>query len=207
AILLGKRDYVSMLEPYVFKAGNHQKEAIQIAFRVLPLEQSRQWVSRFVNEPDQLRNVIIATGILGDPHAVDWLLLKMRELNYARVAAESFCMITGADLEKMLMTIDAPEHVDDGPTDDPDDANVSMHDDENLPWPNVELVASYWNGIRSRFIVGQRYLLGKPVELSTLVPGLTTAYQRQRHAIAYEIAMLDKSEKLINTRSIVSRKY
>ena len=204
AILLGNRDFVYKLESYVFNENELQHTAIQLAFRVLPIDDARKWVSRMVADPGQLRNVIIATGVLGDPHAIDWLLLKMREIKYARVAAESFCMITGVDLEKMLMTKEAPEHYEQGPNEDAEDSDVKMHDDENLSWPNVELISSYWKSISGNFTVGVRYLLGKAIEIQSLKNNLNTAYLRQRHAIAYEIALLDKNEVLINTRCRVS---
>jgi uncharacterized protein (TIGR02270 family) len=206
AILLGDKQQVYKLEPYVFNSGELQKEAIQIAFRVLSVSDSRKWVSELIKNPEQLRNIIIITGVIGDPHAIDWLLLRMQENQFARVAAETFSMITGIDLVTMQMTQQAPEHIDTLPNEDPDDENVKMHDDENLPWPNAGIINSYWNSIKDNYTEGTRYLLGNPVEPDFLKNNLNSAFQRQRHAIALEIALLDKNEMLFNTRSKVGGK-
>ena len=204
AIFIGDKSQVAKLEPYICKTSELQHEAIEIAFRVLPIEKSRQWVARLVDDPDQVRTLIIITGVIGDPFAIDWLIQKMNETDFARVAAESFSFITGTNLVKMDLTSPAPENADTLPTDDPADENVKMHDDENLPWPNVIKVQSYWNSIKTNYITGQRYLLGNHIGLLFLKNNLDTALQRQRHAIAIEISLIDKNEKLFNTRGKVS---
>jgi len=204
AIFIGDKAQVTKLEPYISKPSELQHEAIEIAFRVLPVETARQWVSKLVDDPEQIRTLIIITGVIGDPFAIDWLLQKMNETEFARVAAEAFCLITGTNLSKMDMTSPAPENNDSSPNDEPDDENIKMHDDENLPWPNTLKVQSYWNSIKANYTAGQRYLLGNHIGLLFLKNNLDTALQRQRHAIAIEISLIDKNEKLFNTRGKVS---
>jgi len=204
AILIGDKSQVSKLEPYIAKPSELQHEAIEIAFRVLPIATARQWVSKLVDDPEQIRTLIIITGVIGDPFAIDWLILKMHETEFSRVAAEAFCLITGTNLISMDMASPAPENADSSPSEDPDDENVKMHDDENLPWPNVIKVQSYWNSIKTNYTAGQRYLLGNHIGLLFLKNNLNSALQRQRHAIAIEISLIDKNEKLFNTRGKVS---
>lgn len=204
AIFIGDKAQVAKLETYICKTSELQHEAIEIAFRVLPIATARQWVAKLVDDPDQVRTLIIITGVIGDPFAIDWLLQKMSETEFARVAAESFSFITGANLVKMEITSPPPENADTLPTDDPSDENVKLHDDENLPWPNVIKVQSYWNSIKANYTAGQRYLLGNHIGLLFLKNNLDTALQRQRHAIAIEISLIDKNEKLFNTRGKVS---
>jgi len=141
---------------------------------------------------------------MGDPQAVEWLLQRMQVTEFSRVAAEAFCLITGTDLNAMNMTLKEPDTNDASPSEDAGDENVKMHDDENLPWPDVIKLTAYWGSIKNNFIAGQRYLLGNQIELVFLKNSLHTAYQRQRHAIAYEIALMDKTEILFNTRGKVS---
>jgi len=204
AIFIGDKTQVAKLEPYICKTSELQHEAIEIAFRVLPIKTAREWVAKLVDDPDQVRTLIIITGVIGDPFAIDWLLQKMNETEFARVAAESFSFITGTNLTQMEMTSPAPEDADTLPTEDPADENVKMHDDENLPWPNIIKVQSYWNSIKANFTAGQRYLLGNHIGLLFLKKNIDTALQRQRHAIAIEISLIDKNEKLFNTRGKVS---
>ncbi len=204
AILVGDKSQVKKLEPYITLPSDLQFEAINIAFRVLPVNEARLWVGKLVDDPEQVRTLIIITGVMGDPFAIDWLIQKMQTTEFARVSAEAFCLITGTDLVKMNMTVKAPVDSDVSPTEDSGDENVKMHDDENLPWPDVVKLNNYWNSVKSNYTAGTRYLLGSHIGLMFLKNNLDKVCQRQRHAIAYEIALIDRSEKLFNTRGKVS---
>lgn len=203
SILLGDKAQVVKLETCVAQNSELQLDAINIAFRVLPVEEARKWVNKLAEDPQLVRALIIITGVMGDPQAVEWLLQRMQITEFSRVAAEAFCMITGTDLNAMNMTLKEPDTNEASPSEDAGDENVKMHDDENLPWPDVIKLTAYWGSIKNNFVVGQRYLLGNKIELVFLKNNLHTAYQRQRHAIAYEIALMDKNEILFNTRGKV----
>ena len=206
AVLLGNKENITNMEPYIFNASPHQQRALDITFRVLPIAQARSLISRLSSDKDHMRSVIKATGILGDPHAVDWLILKMRETGYARLAAESFTLITGIDLEIKQLNQDAPEQYHPIPNQNADDDTVAMDDDENLPWPNPTLVATWWQQYGNQFSKGQRYLLGKENTATNLSSHLQHAYQRQRHAAALELALIDPGNVLVNTRFKVASK-
>ena len=203
SVLLGNKQEVVKLEPYVLASGELQKEAIKLAFRVLPIEHARQWVSKLSQDPEQVRNVIIATGVMGDPQAIEWLLVKMQDIQFARVAAESFSLITGVNLEEALLTVDEPENYESGPSENPADDNVELDDDENLPWPNVTMVTSYWNAIKSKYTFGQRYLLGSEIKSELLLNKQNKLCQRQRNAVALELAILDMARIHENTSAKV----
>ena len=201
AILLGNRTAVTNLEPYVFKTGMHQMNAINIAFRVLPIEQARNWISKLAADKDQERTVIKATGILGDPHAVNWLITKMREPAYAKLAAEAFVLITGIDLEKNHLAAEIPPAIAVQPNSDTDDDDVSLDEDENLLWPNPELVSSIWMSQGQNYIAGQRYFMGKKINTDFLRNTFSNVNQRQKYAVAMELALTDSTTPLYNTRA------
>ncbi len=201
AILLGNRAAVKNLESFIFEQGTHQINAIDIAFRVLPVEQARNWVSRLAGDKEQKRAVIKSTGILGDPHAVNWLISKMSEPLEARLAGEAFTLITGIDLEENELVADIIPVVSPQPNDDVDDEDVSLDDDENLPWPNQEKITSLWMSLGSGFISGQRYFMGKSISENSLNRIIINGYQRQRHAAAMELALTSVPIPLQNTRS------
>ena len=205
AILLGNKTLVQKMEPYIFTASPHQDKALNIAFRVLSINDARSWITRLSGDAQHIRSVIKATGILGDPHAVDWLILKMREHKYARLAGESFTFITGIDLEKNQLNQDAPEHYEPIPNENAGDEIVAMDDDEKLPWPNATAVASIWKQTGGQLTKGQRYLLGKEINASNLITHIQNAYQRQRHAAAMERALLNVTQVLQNTRAKVNQ--
>jgi len=201
SILLGNIKSVENLEPYVFQTCSHQMQAINIAFRVLPIEQARVWISKLSNDKEQIRSIIKATGILGDPHAVNWLILKMRESSISRIAAESFYMITGFDLEENNLVSEVPSHMDLQDNDDTEDDDISLDEDENLPWPDYEKVSAFWMNNGNNFIAGHRYFLGQSINSALLEDKLVNASQRQRHAAAMELALTDSAVPLQNTRS------
>ena len=201
AILLGQGALVKNLRPFALKAGPHQARAIQLAFRVLPVEQGREWISALAQDPANLRALITATGVLGDPHAVNWLIGRMTGPAQARLAGEAFTLITGIDLQKHQLTTPPPPDQVLVPNDDATDTHVGLDDDENLPWPHAEQIAALWRNHGQHFLVGRRYFLGKTVTPEWLKAKLADGTQRHRHAAALELALVDSQSRLLNTRA------
>lgn len=204
SILLGDRNSANPLKPFVLAPGPYQKRAIDIVFRVLPIEQGRDWISAMNKDPQNIRAVIHATGVLGDPHAVNWLITKMSVTPLARLAAEALTFITGVDLEKHGLTMPPPADAAPIPNDDPSDDAVGLDEDENLPWPDVHKIQNLWRTHGRHFLVGRRYFLGKAATPDWLKQKLADGTQRQRHAAALELALVDTQARLINTRAKVN---
>jgi len=104
---------------------------------------------------------MLVAGVVGDPVFVPWLVSLMGQLPLARLAGESFTMITGVDLAYRDLERKPPQDFNAGPTEDPKDENIEMDPDDNLPWPEPALVQKWWDKNRSQFQNGTRYLLGK----------------------------------------------
>ena len=155
------------------------------------------------HDPANLRAVITATGILGDPHAVNWLISKMVDPQQARLAAEAFTLITGIDLEKHNLTVPTRPDQTPIPNDDAADTNIGLDDDENLPWPHAEQIAALWRNHGQHFLVGRRYFLGKTITPDWLKSKLDDSTQRHRHAAVMELALIDSQSRLINTHARV----
>lgn len=201
AALLGHRATIQQLQPIVFKSGHYQDKAIQLAFRILPIEQAREWISQMSQDESQTRAVIKAVGVLGDPHAINWLIGKMQDPLMAKLAGESFSYITGVDFEKHQLNIDEPENYPAIPNDDAEDENTDLDEDENLPYPDVEKVTTIWRNHGQNFIVGRRYFMGRPITAEFLKEKLMDGTQRQRHAAAMELALSESDVQLFNTRA------
>ncbi len=201
AALLGQRNVAEGLKSFVMNSGPYQNLALQLAFRILPIETARKWVSALAADEAQVRTVIKATGVLGDPHAVNWLIGKMQIPPLAKLAAESFTSITGVDLEKHGLNIDEPTDYPVIPNDDTEDAYVGLDEDENLPYPDIEKVTAIWRNHGQNFVVGRRYFMGKPITVELLKDKLIHGSQRQRHAAAMELALIDGGMPLPNTRA------
>jgi len=199
-VMLGENKFSLNLYAAVNEPSEWQIIATHLAFKVLPLSTARQWISDFAKKPDMIRTVIRATGDLGDPHAVPWLIDKMKNFDTAKIAGEAFTLITGIDLERYKLTIDTPKDI----TVVPDNDDIELDDDENLPFPNINKVNHVWLRYRERYQVGGRYLMGLEVSQSTpaLVTQLKALYkqstQRQRHSIALKLALLDPQSPYLN---------
>lgn len=202
AVLLGDKSFVKNLQPFVIKAGVNQARAIELAFRVLPVETARVWISDLAKDPAQIRNVIKATANLGDPHAINWLIAQMRVPVLTRLAGEAFTTITGIDLEEHGLALeelpDLDQQLPNGPNEDPQDPNVDMNEDERLPFPDVDKVAAVWQKYQQRFVPAQRYFMGQLLTAEHLTAAYTSTNQRQRRAAALELALLQPAEYLLN---------
>lgn len=196
AVLLGHRASVHNLQPFVFNTGPCQHNAIQLAFRVLPIKQAQEWVSRLSSDDNQTRTVIKATGVLGDPHAVNWLISKMRDPTLARLAGESFTSITGVGLEEYNLLSDETGYSPDIFDDETD--SIALGEDEKLLLPDAEKVAAIWRNYGQHFITGHRYFMGQPVTADILHETLSKGTQRQRHAAALELALHEQGVPLPN---------
>lgn len=203
AILLGNRDALENIRPFVFADGRYQQRAIEIAFRSLGIEQGQLWIRQLAEDSGQQRAVIKATGVLADPQAVDWLIARMEQPEFARVAAEAFSSITGIDLEQNQLTAETAEALPLQPNDDAEDDDVTLDEDENLPWPDVDRIKALWQNQGQHLTGGQRYFLGRGISVELLQDKLRNAGQRQRQAAAMELALLEAGRPLENTHARV----
>jgi uncharacterized protein (TIGR02270 family) len=133
---------------------------------------------------------------------VGFRLLGLRQMETsatARIAGEAFSMITGVDLAYKDLEGEWPFHA--GPTEKPEDEDVEMDPDEDLPWPAPELVARWWADNKAKFVAGQRYLCGRPINDEHCREVLRTGYQRQRIAAALELALMRPDRPLFEWRA------
>jgi uncharacterized protein (TIGR02270 family) len=142
-----------------------------------------------------------AVGVIGDPAGIPWLLEQMAVPELARVAGESFTSITGVDLAYEDLEGEKPERFEAGPTENPEDENVELEQDEDLPWPDAGLIEQWWDKNRSKFSNGTRYLCGRAMTLDSLNGVLRTGRQPQRAAAAIELAMRQPGTPLFEVRA------
>ena len=105
-------------------------------------------------------------GHLGDPELIPGLIEQMKPLPLARTAGEAFTTIIGVDLVYSDLETKPPEGFGAGPTENPEDENVEMDPEDNLPWPAPALVQKWRDKHRGQFQNGTRYLMGKPIRWS-----------------------------------------
>ena len=195
--LLGNRAVVEFLAEFIDIENPHWQIASHLYFRIAPIKTSRQLISELAKDEDQTRVAIKACAILGDPQVVSWLFGKMEDPELARVAAESFTHITGIFLEENKLDIDVEEPVE-SPEDDPNNDNVELDEDENLPWPDVNKVKVIWQKYGHDFVVGNRYFLGKEIEKHHLIDILANGFSRHRQHANIELSLLDPASPIEN---------
>jgi uncharacterized protein (TIGR02270 family) len=185
-------------------AWNNQPRAVRaldLLLRRLDVPQANAWLREFAKLPGRQRDLIRAAGVIGDPLYIPWLIERMAALETTRLAGEAFSMITGLDLAYRDLDRKRPQDFESGPNDDPADENVSLDDDEHLPWPDPEKIGQWWSANRGRFNVGTAYFLGAPKPAADLLQALSDAYQRQRHAAALELAIRQPDKAMFEVRA------
>ena len=176
----------------------YRAKALQLAIRQMDAPAANAWWNKLAQDAKHIRNAIIAAGAWGDPANIPWLMERMKVPDLARVCGEAFTMITGVDIAYQDLDIGKPEDFTAGPTENPEDENVEIDPDENLPWPHPELIAKWWNLHQGRFQRGARYLLGTTISMDWCQQVLCKGRQRQRGAAALELALARVGTPLFN---------
>jgi uncharacterized protein (TIGR02270 family) len=144
------------------------------------------------------RLAIRAMGLLGDLQWAPWLIERMSEDSHARMAGESFAMITGANLAAQGLDRTLPEDPPGGPNDDPMDDNVALDEDEDLPWPDQDRVRRWWDAQSAALLPHGRCFIGAPPSVGHCIQVLRTGTQRQRIAAAHYLCVLRPGCSLFN---------
>ncbi|MEK1943007.1 MAG: TIGR02270 family protein [Pseudomonas sp.] len=177
---MGDEEALPILQQFAERPGRFQQRALHVVLAWQARDASMAWIRRMTQIPEQRRIAIKATGLFGDPVALPWLLQQMQDVPMARVAGEAFNQITGIDLAMHdLERRDNPDY-DAGPSDDPNDPNVAMDEDENLPWPDAGLIQTWLHSNGGGLQNGTAYLLGEPFSEAACWRVLTSGNQRQR---------------------------
>ena len=205
--MAGDRDPLPFLQEVAASQSVRALAALDVAARRLSLEEAHAWWRGLMARPESLRTAILLAGRLGDPELVPWLIDQMTVPEFARPAGEAFTFITGVDLAFRDLETDPPEGFEAGPTEDPEDSNVAMDADQDLPWPNPVLVRKWWDQNRSSLRRGARHLLGQPLTPEWLQQALRRGKQRQRAAAALELRLVERERPLFEVRAPAFRQW
>lgn len=196
AALLGNEAAIHNLKAYVLEENEHKEQALQLVFNSLPVDQARHWISELSQDPLQLQTIIKATAILGDPHAVPWLIQQMQQPLSARLAGLSFSLLTGIDLEQYKLDKEVVVAFKDNPEGDIEDDAENA--DSDLPWPEPEKIQAFWQQHGQSLQPGQRYFMGRAITSESLKQVLQSGNQQQRSAAALKLTMLELNTTLLN---------
>lgn len=175
--------------------------ALAMALACMDISEAKKWLCMLRSPPLSLRLFIAGAGLLGDPELVPDVMEYMKIPDLARVAGEAFSMITGLDLAYQDFDQDAPEGFQSGPSEEPENEDVTPDPDEDLPWPAPELVGQWWAKHRGDFSAGRRFLGGKEISRPSLLEVLKFGKQRQRRVAALNLGVLEPDQPLFAVRS------
>lgn len=198
-VQMGDQQALEPLRSFAEQPGEFQYRALCVLLAWQEREPSIVWIRQWVQDSRDRRVGIQALGLLGDPVSVPWLIQQMSDLPYARVAGEAFSLITGADLALLDLELQDLPDFDAGPNDHPEDPNVAMDPDENLPWPDPQAIERWWQANGGHFQVGTRYMLGLAHSEHSFQQALVRGQQRQRIAAACGLARFRPDEALFPT--------
>lgn len=201
ALLLGEVSAMPVLQGIVESDSPHATSALGIALRRMRINDAHAWQQRLAQRPEIQRLSIQALGIIGDPAAIEPLIVQMSAPESARVAGESFSMITGVDIAYEDLEGERPEDFEAGPSEDSEDEDVAMDSDEDLAWPNPERIQAWWQEHKALFKEGTAYLCGKPKTIEGLNEVLRTGFQPQRAAAALELTIRQPNLPLFEIRA------
>jgi len=201
SVLLGDTGAVKPLMAFVNFGTCYRPGALELAMRVLDPGAARNWLAGLWQDAGQRRYALTGAGIIGNPRYIPALIEQMVVPELARAAGEAFSLITGVDIAYQDLEGEWPEGFEAGPTENPEDENVELDIDEDLPWPDPVLVQGWWEANRQQFAGDARYLCGQPVSTGHCAHVLGAGFQRQRKAAALELALLQADAPLIETRA------
>jgi uncharacterized protein (TIGR02270 family) len=197
--LLGdRRAALAVLRDIALQPGPFQLPALSLALFAADTAAASELVRQVASRRDDVRLLIRAVGFAGDAARIRWLIGLMPDDRLARLAGESFSLITGADLAWLDLERKPPENFESSPNDNPDDDDVAMDEDDGLPWPDQAKVQAWWSANSHRFQPGVRYFVGAPPSWEHCLQVLREGYQRQRLATAQYLCLLRPGTPLFN---------
>jgi len=200
SVLLGDRGRaMETLVRHGFESNPNRARAFPLALQAMNVKRAHALLQQIAEQPGQLAQLIRGSGIAGDPTYVPWLIRHMADTKTARVAGESFTLITGADFAALHLEAKRPEDFVAGPNDDPNDPDVDMDADDGLLWPDAAKIEKWWAANEGRFQKGVRYFMGAPVTREHCIDVLKNGYQRQRILAAHYLCLLEPGTPLFNT--------
>lgn len=134
----------------------------------------------------------------GDPITIPLIASFLIKPELARLAGWALGMITGIDLDAQGLTQPPP-----APDEDEDERTIPASDpDVGLPWPNPQAIGAWWNANRTRYIAGNRLLLGQAInDKEHCLDVLDNGTQVERYAAALHFALSGQQLPFIETRA------
>ncbi len=202
ATLLGRFEALPALWKSAGVADTVGDRALMLAARASDPATAARELTTLRHRPERARAAVLGCGASGDATSMELAFEAMTDPELARAAGTAFTLWSGLDLRAEGLEADAPEGHRDGPSDDPDDEDVSVSPDVDLPWPDVDRCRARAASLPRR----ERLLGGKPITAAWLDELIAAdVSQALRHEAACARALLVPTTPLFEVRARVLR--
>ena len=164
-------------------------EPFLILLASLGTEEDAQLVLGSLREPALQRSGLFALGYVGTPEAVEICLTAMRDPKLSRCAGETYCAITGADLQRDHLAAGEPQEESPALEADDLDANLVPAPEQLWPLPDASRVRGHWAAAKAGYARGARHYLGKPVNLGVLLAAVEEGPMLRRPDLITELTI------------------
>jgi uncharacterized protein (TIGR02270 family) len=151
------------------------------------------------------REALWALGFSGRLEAADlcFELLGDRDVGVAKLAAESFCAVTGLRLEGEYVR--AEEEAEELSLEEDLEQDLHLRPEDDLKLAEPWAVGRWWKQARRDFRPQARYLRGQPFGPERLVEALRQEPMRRRPVLALELGIRTRGRHCVETRALVRR--
>lgn len=189
--ILGDRTALKGLKTHALAASKFSEKALALLVRLLSREKQDDFLRQLAGNPATEALALRAAGWSGNINWIPGLILRMDDDKLAPICGEAFSMLTGANLSYLDLDCDPPENFSAGPNEAPNEGNIELDTDQDLPWPDKDKVLQWWSGKRDQFDPSRRYLFGLAITHKGCMQTLRKGFQRQRRSAAIELGLLE----------------
>jgi len=170
------------LQTFCFSQNPHLREALALLYCVVPEEKVPEVYTHIASQNLSARIKAYNMAMAGYTEAIPLLISNMYTLEDAVYSGEAFSFITGVDLEDAdLIRIENLSEEEETQLREASKTDVWTQDyEEDLPFPDVELVKQWWREHHQDYKKGTRYLAGKPLNKENLESIKENGTQAQR---------------------------
>ncbi len=193
AALLAQHDRAAdALMRMALAPGPMRPPALDFAMTLAMPARADELLQSLALDRDRSRDLICAMGMSGQARFAEQLLHILSDadnVSHARIAGESFSLITG-----LYLSADAARA---SATPPDEEANT----DADFPLPDPEAVRRWWDRNASRFAPRQRFFSGAALSVKQCIQVIDSGVQRRRRLAAEHLRLLEPDTRHCDMRS------
>ncbi|WNZ65875.1 TIGR02270 family protein [Myxococcus sp. MxC21-1] len=162
----------------VLEGGPHRQMALR-ALAVAGGPDAQKLLLEGLGDAVRGTETLRVVGLVGTVETARACLEAMREPSWARLAAESFSLVTGMEVPAVAPAVESGDA----------EAAVEFAPEADLPLPDVPRVEAWWAEHASRFKPAVRYVRGRPLGQESLLDALREGSMYRRRSLWWAVAL------------------